>query len=74
MTSRQTKKICTNYFIYNIGYVTPISVKPLHLIINNANGRIEESNGNKYLTLIPTDKSKGMFKKYEKIWSKVKII
>ena len=28
------------------------------LIINKSNGYIEESNGNKYLTLIATDESK----------------
>ena len=36
--------------------MTPISVKPLYLIIiDNANEYVEETNGNKYLTLIPTD-------------------
>ena len=32
-------------------------VNPLSLIINKTNGYIKESNGNKYLTLVPTDES-----------------
>ena len=52
-------KLHKNIFIYYIGYVTPNSVKPLYLIINTANGYIEENNKNKYLTLVPTDESKG---------------
>ena len=30
----------------------------LHLIVNRINGYTEESNGNKYLTLVPADKRK----------------
>ena len=33
-------------------------VHPLHLLINTANGYIEESNRNKCLTLVPTDESR----------------
>ena len=33
-------------------------VLPLNLLINTANGYIEESNRNKYLTLVPTDESR----------------
>ena len=33
----------------------PDSLKPLYIIINNTNGYIEESNGNKCLILIPLD-------------------
>ena len=32
----------------------------------------KESNGNKYLTLVPADESKDTLKKYEKLWSKIK--
>ena len=49
------KKSYKNILIYYIGYVAPNSLKPLYLIINNTNGYIGESNGNKYLTLLPTD-------------------
>ena len=48
-----------------------ISDKPFYLIINKANGYIEESNGNKYLTLVPADKSKGTLKKYKELWDKI---
>ena len=34
------------------------SANPLYLIINEVNGDIEESNGNKYFRLVSTDKSK----------------
>ena len=50
--------------------MTPNSVKPLYLIINNANGYIKESNGNKYLILVADDESKDTLKMYEKISKK----
>ena len=50
--------------------MTPISLKPSHLIINNTNGYIEESNGNRYLILVLTDESREI-KKYEKMWGKI---
>ena len=31
-----------------------------------------EINGNKYLTLAPTNESKEKFKKYEKLWVKIR--
>ena len=49
--------------------MTTNSVKPLWLIINKANGYIEESNGNKYLTLDSTDQS--TLKKYEELQNKI---
>ena len=36
------------------------------------NGYFEEINGNKYLTLVPTDESKEKIKKYEELWSKIR--
>ena len=39
------------------------SVNPLYLVFNKVNGYFEEINGNKYLTLDPTNESKG------KIWT-----
>ena len=56
---------------YCIGYASTKSVKPLYLIINKINGYIEESIGNKYLTVVSTDESKDTLKKYEEIWSKI---
>ena len=41
--------------IYYIGYVTPNSVRFLYLVINEY---VEESNGNEYSILAPTDESK----------------
>ena len=39
-------------------YLKINSVNPLYLIINKVNGYFEENNGNKYLTVVPTDESK----------------
>ena len=50
--------------IYYIGYMTikedlkMYSVNPLYLIFRYINGCFEENNGNKYLTLVPTNESK----------------
>ena len=35
-------------------------------------GHIKESNGNKYLTLVPTNEGKDTLKKYEELWNKIK--
>ena len=69
-----------NILIYHIGYVTVKNLRyiniynenPLYLIINKLYRYIEESNGNKYLTLVPTDESKYILEKYEKLWTKIK--
>ena len=46
----------------------------LYLIFNKVNGYSEEINGNKFLTLVPTSKSKEKkLKNYEELWSKIKI-
>ena len=42
-----------------------------YLIINKINRYIEESDGNKLLTLFPTSKSKETLKNYEKLWNKI---
>ena len=57
------EKSSKNFFIYYIEYVTikdskyikVNSVNPLYLIFNKVNGYFEEINGNKYLTLVPTN-------------------
>ena len=36
------------------------------------NGYFKEINGSKYLTLIPTNESKEIIKKYEELWSKIR--
>ena len=65
--------------IRHLSYVTTNSAKLLYLILNKVNGYIEESNGNiqesignKYLTLVPTDERKYSLTKYEKLWRKMR--
>ena len=61
------KKLFRNILIDFIGYVMVKtirfikinSINPLYLIIDKINWYIEKSNGNKYLTLVRTDESKG---------------
>ena len=48
------------------------SVNPLYLIFNDVNGYFEEINGNKYLTLVPTNESKEKNKKCEELHIKIK--
>ena len=48
------------------------SVNPLYLIIDKINGYFEESNGNKYLTLIANDESEDILKKFEELWTKIR--
>ena len=43
-------------------YVKINSGNPLYLIFNKLNGYFEETNGNKYLTLVPTNESKKKLK------------
>ena len=58
-------------FLIYIGYVTikdskyvkTNSVNPLYLIFSKVNGYFEESNKNKYLTLVPTNESNNNNKK-----------
>ena len=50
------------------------NLNPLYLNIDKTNGYIEESNGNKYLTLVSTDESKDTLEKYEEIWDKIRYL
>ena len=64
------KKSYKNTDIYYIGYITMKnsdyvkinSVNTLYLIINKVDGCIEEINGNKYLTLVSTEKRRSINK------------
>ena len=67
--------------IYNIGYITIkkiddceniYSVNPLYLLINHANGYIEEKGVNKYLVFDSTDENKELLKKYNDVWNGIK--
>ena len=53
-------------------YVKINSVNPLYLILIKVNGYFEEVNGKKYLTLVPTNKSKMKFKNDEEQWIKIR--
>ena len=67
-----------NILIYYIGYVVIkkyvkiYSVNLLYIIFRYVNGYFEEINGNKYLTLVPTNESKEKIRKYEEL--RIKII
>ena len=58
--------------VKNLSYAKINSVNPLYLIINKINSYIEESNGNKYLTLVSTDKNKETLKKYEELLNTIR--
>ena len=66
--------------VYYIGYVAIKdskcvkikSVNPLYHIFGKVDGYFEEINGNKYLALVPTNRSKEIMKIYEKLWSKMR--
>ena len=70
------RNIAIYYFGYftikDSKYVKINSTNPLYLIFNKVNGYFEEINGNKYLTLVPTNESKEKIKKYEELWSKIR--
>ena len=51
--------------VKNLSYVKFKSLRPLYLVIDQANRYIEESNGNRCLTPIPTNEGKDSQKKHE---------
>ena len=53
-------------------YVKIYSVNPLYFIFNKVNGYFEKINGNKYLTLVPTNESKEKIKNYEELRIKIR--
>ena len=71
------KKSYKNIDIYYIGYITIkkiddyesiYRVNPLYLVIDHANGYIEEENGNKYLIFDSVDENKEVLKKCTDFW------
>ena len=60
--------------IKDFDYVRINSVNPLYLIIGEADGYIEEKNGNKYLTFASTDKNKELLEKYTKLEDEMKYL
>ena len=62
-------------YCYQKYYLCKINtVNPLYLIIDKADEYIEECSGNKYLTLVSTDKNKDTLKKYAELWNRIKKI
>ena len=57
----------------DLDYVNIRSVNPLYFIIDEADGYIEKSNGNKYLTLVSNDKNKNILKIMQNYGVKLKI-
>ena len=53
-------------------YVKNNTVNSLYDIFKKVYGYFEEIDGNKYLTLIPTNESKEKIKKYEELWKKIR--
>ena len=58
--------------VKNLSHIKNNSVSPLYLFIDKINGQAKESNRNKYLMLVPTDESKDILEKYEKLWNKIR--
>ena len=78
---RIDRKSYKNIGIYNIGYIAIkkiddceniYSVNPLYLLVNHANGYIEEKGVNKYLIFDSTDENKVLLKKYNDFWGGLK--
>ena len=73
-------KSCKDIGIYNIGYITIKklmivnihNVNPLYLLVNHADGYIEEKGVNKYLIFESTDENKELLKKYNDVWNGIK--
>ena len=75
------KKSYKSIGIYNIGYITKKknyddlkinSVNPLYLLIDHANGCIEEKGVSKYLVCDSTDENKELLKKYNNVFNGTK--
>ena len=75
------KNLYKNIDIYYIQYITMSdldyvnirSVNPLCFIIDETDGYIEKSNGNKYLTLVSNDKNKNILKSMQNYGVKLKV-
>ena len=60
--------------IQDLRYVKIDGVNPLYLIAGKINRYFDENNRNKYLTLVLTDESKEIMKKYEELQGKIRDI
>ena len=78
------KKSYKNILFYYTGYVTikeskyvkTYNVNPLYLLqilfSTKRMDTLKKINGNKCLTLVPTNESKEKIKKFEELWSKIR--
>ena len=75
------KKSYKDIGIYNIGYIAIkkiddyeniYRVNPLYLLVNHANGFIEEKGVNKYLIFDSTDENKELLKKYNDFFNEIR--
>ena len=53
-------------------YMKINGLNPLYLIFSKVNGYFKEINKNTYLTLVPTNESNELIRKYEELWSKIR--
>ena len=63
------KKIFLYVTVKKLRYVKINSVNPLYLITNKINLYLEEINGNKYLTLVPTGETKEIMTGTKKLYT-----
>ena len=71
-------KSCKEISIYSTGYIkinkiddceNIYSVNHLYLLVNHANGYIEEKGVNKYLIFDSADENRELLKKYDDVWN-----
>ena len=55
-------------------YVNIHSVNLFYVLIGEADGSVDEKNGNKYLTFADTNKIKKVLEKYTELWNKAKSV
>ena len=60
--------------VKDLSYTTIINANTLYLIINKINEYIEESNGNRYLTLVASDESKVTLRSMKNYGTKSEIL
>ena len=73
---KSSKNILNLYVGYvtikNVKYVKINRVNSLYLIFGKVDGYFKEINGKKYLSLVTTNESKEIMKKYEELWNKIR--
>ena len=76
INEKSYKNVLTYYVGYvtvkNLRYIKTNSVNPLYIIIDKIKRYTEESNGNRYLTVVRTDEKKDVLEKYEELSTKIR--